>query len=185
MSLKKTCVGVVIALMFSFLLSSCNVLENKTQSNTMLIVESIKGIDQQGNLSSFLISNVSDIFSDFARVTIRAELLNPNKTPTVYNDVKLERYIVSYKRNDGKNEEGTDVPYRYESRLTEYIQAGTSITIDIIVVNYLAKKYPPLISLKNSSSLLEVDATIDFYGHDVAGKGVKTSGMLRIIFKSN
>ena len=67
--------------------------------------------------ASFLQSDVVladlTVKADMATATLQASLLDPAPILDAgqFNDIMLDRYIVSYSRVDGKNREGVDVPY--------------------------------------------------------------------------
>jgi hypothetical protein len=117
------------------MLSGCNPLEDDSKSSSFIIVESITGTDLSGKTAGFLQSDVvltnSIVTADVATATLRASLLDPAPIlkPGQFNDIMLDRYIVSYSRVDGKNRQGVDVPYSFEGALTQLLKIGTSTSI--------------------------------------------------------
>ncbi|MGB9004871.1 MAG: hypothetical protein WCB96_04010 [Candidatus Aminicenantales bacterium] len=177
----------------AFLLLSCNALEKNTQSASMLVINSLRGTNLKGEAADYLQSDVliedattgaQTITADSAIVNVTATLLEPTPSlPTsVYNDIQLERYVVTFSQPNGNKVEGRDVPYSFEGRLSALVKVGTDLDVGFIIVREVAKIEPPLIDLRDYSDILQVTAKIDFYGKDIAGKSVKATGYLTIFF---
>ncbi|TRZ88017.1 hypothetical protein D4R89_08795 [bacterium] len=172
------------------MLSGCNPLEDDSKSSSFIIVESITGTDLSGKTAGFLQSDVvltnSIVTADVATATLRASLLDPAPIlkPGQFNDIMLDRYIVSYSRVDGKNRQGVDVPYSFEGALTQLLKIGTSTSISFVVVREVAKLESPLIDLaqNRAEGVIEATAKIEFYGHDLVENKVKVTGYLTIFF---
>jgi len=172
------------------MLSGCNPLEDDSKSSSFIIVESITGTDLSGKTAGFLQSDVvltnSIVTADVATATLRASLLDPAPIlkPGQFNDIMLDRYIVSYSRVDGKNRQGVDVPYSFEGALTQLLKIGTSTSISFVVVREVAKLESPLIDLaqNRAEGVIEATAKIEFYGHDLVENKVKATGYLTIFF---
>ncbi len=177
----------------AFLLLSCNALEKNTQSASMLVINSLRGTTLKGDAADYLQSDVliedpdtgaQTITADSAIVNVTATLLEPTPSlPTsVYNDIQLERYVVTFSQPNGNKVEGRDVPYSFEGRLSALVKVGTDLDVSFIIVREVAKIEPPLIDLRDYYDVLQVTAKIDFYGKDMAGKSVKATGYLTIFF---
>jgi hypothetical protein len=187
---KKLALGLIVLLPGLLLLYSCNALENKTESASLLIVEDVLGQDSAGTSANYLQSDVrktsGTITADSATVSLRSQTLDP--TPmlgtTQYNDIMVDRYTVSYTRTDGRNTPGVDVPYPFEGSLSTLVRIGATTTIAVVVVREVAKMEPPLIRLVDigAEQVLEVTAKLEFYGHDLANHNVKAVGYLSIFF---
>lgn len=177
-------------LAFSVVLISCNPFENETLSNSMLVVMSMTGKDIDGNWTNFLQSDVltstNSVTADLAKVTFKAQMLNPDPISgtSQYNNVLVTRYVVTYFRSDGKNVEGVDIPYSFEGHLSTLVEIDNIEELSFILVREVAKLEPPLINLHEGrgDGVLQLKARVDFYGHDLAHKAVKTSGFLSIYF---
>jgi len=191
---KKKSATILMILAFLpaiLMLSGCNPLEDDSKSSSFIIVESIAGTDLSGKTASFLQSDVVltdlTVVADVATATLQAGLLDPAPIlkPSQYNDIILDRYIVSYFRVDGKNRQGVDVPYSFEGALTQILRIGTSTSISFVVVREVAKLESPLIDLaiqNRAEGVIEVTAKIEFYGHDLVENKVKATGYLTIFF---
>jgi len=192
--LKRT-IGAAVLLAASFLLISCNPVENESQSASLLIVEGLTGLDMQGTEGFFLQSDVliedpatgaSSVRADSAKATFRATTLEPDPLlgTSQYNDIQITRYVVTYIRADGRNIEGVDVPYSFEGSLSALIRIGISTSVSFVIVREVAKQEPPLFNLRAAlpGDILNVTAKVDFYGHDLANKTVRATGMLPVFF---
>ncbi|MCX6563731.1 MAG: hypothetical protein NTU60_09020 [Candidatus Aminicenantes bacterium] len=192
--LKRT-IGAAVLLAASFLLISCNSVENESQSASLLIVEGLTGLDMQGTEGFFLQSDVliedpatgaSSVRADSAKATFRATTLEPDPLlgTSQYNDIQITRYVVTYIRADGRNREGVDVPYSFEGSLSALIRIGISTSVSFVIVREVAKQEPPLFNLRAAlpGDILNVTAKVDFYGHDLANKAVRATGMLPVFF---
>ena len=190
---KKKSATILMILAFLpaiLMLSGCNPLEDDSKSSSFIIVESVTGKDAAGKAASFLQSDVvltnSIVVADVATATLRASLLDPAPIlkPTQYNDIILDRYIVSYSRVDGKNRQGVDVPYSFEGSLSQILKIGTSVTLSFVVVREVAKLESPLIDLaqNRAEGVIEATAKIEFYGHDLVNNKVMATGYLTIFF---
>jgi hypothetical protein len=171
-------------------LSACNPLEDESKSSSFIIVESITGKDAEGNTANFLQSDVvlsdSTVVADIAEATLQAALLDPAPIldTSQYNDIILDRYIVSYSRVDGKNRQGVDIPYSFEGSLSQILRVDTSTTISFVVVREVAKLEAPLFDLiqNRAEGVIEAVAKIEFYGHDLVNNKVTATGYLTIFF---
>jgi len=188
-------IGAAILLAAAFWMTSCNSLENETQSASLLTVESITGLDTAGGEGNFIQSDVlyvdtatgaTAVRADSATVIFRASTLDPAPIlgTSQYNDIQVTRYVVTYIRADGRNVQGIDVPYSFEGGLSVVVRIGVSAAASFIIVRDVAKQEPPLFNLRAGfpGDLLNVTARVDFYGRDLANKTVKATGMIPITF---
>ena len=131
---------------------------------------------------------VPTIFSDAGRVVVTLALKNPGlpgspTSPTAMNDVTFTRYRVVYKRADGRNMPGVDVPYPFDSAATFTARVGTPATAGFELVRITAKEEAPLRSLvANGSTFITTIADVTFYGQDRAGNDVSAGGSIGITF---
>jgi hypothetical protein len=100
---------------------ACNPIENDSQSASRLILDSLMGLDVDGNDADFLNSDVVIVNAATNGQSWRADSatatfsVTPYDTDPVlgtspYYDVQITRYIVTYSRSDGRNVPGRDVP---------------------------------------------------------------------------
>jgi hypothetical protein len=173
--------------------AACNAVENGTTSNTQLIIESLTGLDLKGLDSQFCRSDVlvtnsdtgtSTIVADIGKASLSSQPLDPNPilANTFYLDIQLEKISVSYTRADGHNTPGSDVPLPFEAGLSGTIRVGTMTAISFTLVREAAKEEAPLLRLQGTGDVIEVTATIIFYGKDLSGRAVMATGYLPITF---
>lgn len=173
-----------------FFLLSCNPLEDDSTSSSMLLILDITGNTIDGDEVSFHQSDVviaGAVYADTATATLQAKLLNPEPLipqASQYTSIIVTRYVVSYSRSDGQNTPGVDVPYSFEGSLSTLIEIDATVDIPIVIVREVAKLESPLFDLRagGDEGVLQVTATIDFYGHDLVNNAVKATGYLNIFF---
>ncbi len=177
------------------LLLACNPVEDDTKSDSMLVVERITGTDVEGNEVDFLQSDVvkinqdtgeSYVTADVAKAALRATLLDPAPLlgNSAYNDILVNRYVVTYTRSDGKNTPGVDVPYPIEGSMSTLVPVDQTTEISFVVVRETAKLEPPLrnLAVGRADGVITATAKIDFYGEDLSKHKVKATGYLTIYF---
>jgi len=126
-------------------------------------------------------------FSDSGRVTMSVVLRDPGSpgvanTPTELNTVTITRYRVVYRRTDGRNVQGVDVPWAFDSGMTISIPASSSIQQTFDLVRVSAKLEAPLAALIVNGQALDVIADVTFYGNDMHHNDIAVSGSIGITF---
>ncbi len=193
MNNKRQIITLGLLLAAALVLTSCNPIEDDTQSASLLTVLSLQGVDAAGNKTDLLQSDVVVIdtatggksyYADMATATLKVTTLDPDPITgtSQYNDVMLDRYVISYTKPNGDNREGTDVPYSFEGTLTKTIGAGQQSTVSFVIVREVAKIEPPLFQLEDGYDVLQCTARVDIYGHDLANKKVMATAYLTIYF---
>lgn len=131
---------------------------------------------------------VPTVFEDNGQVVLRAALKdqgtsNSAAMPTPVNAITVTRYRVVYKRTDGRNTEGVDVPYAFDGAATATIDS-TGGALVFSIVRLQAKIEAPLKALveNGGSQVISTIAEITFYGRDQAGNAVSVTGMISINF---
>jgi len=166
--------------------NGCNPIEKSSQSNSMLIVESITGTTIDGTTAMILESDVSLTTSDTASITLLAAMLDPGQGvlgPSQYNDVTLTGYKIDYFLPDGTGTAGVDVPASIEGTSSSLlVKIGESKTVSFVAVLSGAKLVAPLVGLAGTTNRLQVVARITFEGHDGTNHPVKATGQLTIFF---
>jgi len=129
-------------------------------------------------------TKVPTIFSDNAVVTLRVDPKNPTVETTLINAVTLTRYHVNYRRTDGRNAPGVDVPYPIDGGLGVTIDAGKSQDVTFEIVRHQAKLEPPLRNLVSVGGLgfISTIAEITFFGRDQNGNEVTTTALMDVQF---
>jgi len=131
---------------------------------------------------------VPTVFNDLGQVTLRAALKNPGTaasptSPTEINAITVTRYHVRFRRSDGREREGFDVPFAFDGGVTGTVASNrTTLTFDL--VRHSMKEEPPLSPLIRGGGFGEIStiAEITFYGHDQAGNEVSVMGMITVNF---
>ena len=124
------------------------------------------------------------VFSDPGQVVMQAVLkdITSPTGPTPNNDVTITRYRVTYRRADGRNTPGLDVPFPFDGATTGTIRVGTPSALPFELVRVVAKKETPLVNLVNSATVVTTIAEVSFFGADQVGREVTVSGLLQIDF---
>jgi hypothetical protein len=184
---------------------SCGDVVRQGSSPVYLVIDSLGGIRGGGSSStatnpliSDVVTNVTSpapcapdapcptIFGDSGTVTLRAPLKDIGATaalaPTTNNEVTINRIRVDYKRADGRNTPGVDVPYGFDSAITGTISAGGTLTMGFELVRNVAKQEAPLAQLRTGSNTLLSIAVITFYGTDRTGNAIQATGQMSIEF---
>jgi hypothetical protein len=166
-----------------------------------LVVSNIQGLagGSSGTASSGLLSDVQVLvdetidgktvkvptyFNDDVSVTLRADLKNPTIVGTAINAITVTRYHVAFKRSDGRNTPGVDVPFGFDGATGVTIDAGGSADVVIELIRHQAKLEPPLRNLVGLGGLglISTIADITFYGHDQNGNEVTTTASMDVQF---
>jgi hypothetical protein len=110
--------------------------------------------------------------------------LGTGAVTTPLNDVTLTRYRVSFRRADGRNTPGVDVPFGFDGGLSRTISVGTSEEITFDLVRHASKLEPPLRNLNGlgGQMLISTVAEVTFFGRDQNGNEVTVTGLLDVTF---
>jgi hypothetical protein len=132
---------------------------------------------------------VPTIFADLGRVEFRVSLKDPGPsaaptTPSTLNAVTLSQYRVVFKRSDGRNTQGVDVPYAFDGGLTFTVPPAGTASGTFAVVRHQAKQEPPLRNMANNggAQLISTVAELTFYGKDQAGNDVVATATMSVNF---
>jgi hypothetical protein len=167
--------------------SACGEFTREGRAPVVLVVDSlIVGDDEQGTLLSDVITKNST-FNDMAEVEMRLILKDPGPPgvtvgPSLLNAVTITRYRVEYRRSDGRNTQGVDVPYSFDSALTFTVPSDGSATGVFQLVRHAAKEEAPLKALANNLDIISTIAYVTFYGHDQAGNDVSATATIGVDF---
>ena len=127
------------------------------------------------------------VFGDSGRVTLRIvpkDIGSPTAPtePTSNNEVTITRYRVAYRRTDGRNTQGVDVPYSFDSAVTGTVPSGGTLSLAFLLVRVVAKQEAPLVQLKGSPTFIDTIAELTFYGRDRVGNEISVTGSILIEF---
>jgi hypothetical protein len=127
------------------------------------------------------------IFNDLGQVTMSLILKDPGApgvgaSPSALNQVTFTRYRVMYRRTDGRNTPGVDVPHDFDSAATFTVPSDGTVTAGFQLVRHSAKEEAPLRALAFSEQVISTIADVTFYGRDQAGNDVSATGRIGIDF---
>ena len=164
--------------------SACGEFTREGRSPVVLVVDRLSVDDDAGTLLSDVVTEGS-IINDMAEAELRIVLKDPgapgvSSSPSALNAVTVTRYHVEYRRTDGRNVQGTDVPYAFDSGTTVTIADSEAATFQI--VRHTAKAEAPLKALATNGEIISTIAYVTFYGHDQAGNDVSASASIGIDF---
>jgi hypothetical protein len=126
-------------------------------------------------------------FNDSGRVTLSLVLKDPGSpgvasTPTELNTVTVTHYRVVYRRTDGRNVQGVDVPWTFDSGMTISVPASGSVQQTFELVRVSAKFDAPLAALTVNGQALDMIADVTFYGKDMSNNDISATGSIGITF---
>jgi hypothetical protein len=128
------------------------------------------------------------VYEDIGQVKLRMALKNVGNAvsvtaPTATNLITVPRNHVDYKRSDGRNTPGVDVPYGFDGAVTFTVTEGAA-TGTFVLVRAQSKLEPPLISLRGGGGQIAIStiAQVTFYGRDQVGNDVSVSGSIGVNF---
>ena len=132
-------------------------------------------------------SPCATLYNDIAQVTMSLIAKDPGvpgigSNPSFLNAVTIDRYHVSYRRADGRNTAGVDVPYGFDSALTFTVPSDGVATAGFQIVRFAAKQEAPLRALAFNGETIATIADVTFYGRDQAGNDVIVTASIGIDF---
>jgi hypothetical protein len=167
-------------------LTSCSEAIRTGQSPSYMILVSMTGGNSNSAVvQSDVITDNGTVLQDGGTATIQVALKDPVATaPTAVNSITLSQYHVEYVRSDGHNQQGVDVPYAFDSGLTQTIAAGSTGTVNFTLVRVQAKLEAPLKALVGirGQEVISTTAKVTFYGHDQNGREVSVTGNIEVDF---
>jgi len=171
----------------------CSSTVREGRSPAYLIVQRLEAASgaEDDQFSDELSSDVltsGSVFEDLARVTFRLGLRDigadgsPN-SPTVNNFITVNRYAVTFRRTDGRNTPGVDVPYGFEGAGTVTV-SGSDATMSFVIVRGQAKVESPLKELTGGGAVRSIStiADVTFYGRDQVGNDVSSTASISVNF---
>ena len=169
----------------------CGVVEQGRSPSVVRITELTASggsgtVEFGGTLHSDVVTK-SSIFNDIGFVKMRLDLKDPGapgitNAPSALNTVTFTHYRAVYRRTDGRNVEGVDVPYAFDSGLTFTVPATGEVSAQFDIVRASAKKEAPLLALAINGDLINTITDVTFYGKDQANNNVTVTGSIGITF---
>jgi hypothetical protein len=183
--------------------ASCGDVAREGQSPVYLVINNLEARRGGGNnttsgniLLSDVITNVTSpapctpqtpcptIFNDFGSATLSLAMKDVTSVvgPTSNNTVTLSRYRVAYRRADGRNTPGVDVPFPFDGAATVTVSPGSTAVVGFEIVRHVAKQESPLAQLQNNPGVITTITEVTFYGTDRVGNDVSVTGSIQIDF---
>jgi hypothetical protein len=124
------------------------------------------------------------VFSDSGSAIFRIvpKDITSGLEPTTNNEVTITRYRIDYRRSDGRNTPGVDVPYGFDGAATGTVPAGSNLVLGFELVRHVSKQESPLVQLATSSRIISTIAEITFYGRDRVGNEISATGSMLVDF---
>lgn len=181
---------------------SCGNVVRSTRAPAILVVNSLLATQGKasggGTASTNLISDVltivtsggtcstqtpcPTIFGDTGTISLSLAAKDTDVALTSNNQVTINRIHVSYRRTDGRNTEGVDVPFSFDTAATVTVPATGNATTGFIIVRNQAKLESPLVELVNNGQLISAIIDVTVYGTDIVGNTVNATGSIGVSF---
>ena len=182
-------VGALVALVTALVATaSCGDAVREGTGSAFLVIESLTAAQGGGSatfantLESDVVTNGS-VYEDSGRVALRLAAKDITSPLSSNNYVTINRYRVVFKRSDGRNTQGVDVPYAFDGAVTLTV-ADDASTGSFVLVRAQAKLEPPLVQLGGNGGAIVIStlAEVTFYGTDQTGHDVMATGTLSVNF---
>jgi hypothetical protein len=160
-----------------------------TASSYLVILNleaSATGSDEFDHVLASDVRTHGGTIEDDGRVRMTAamrDVTNPN-APTSNNAITVNRYRVTYRRSDGRNTPGVDVPYAFDGAVTFTVAPGDTQSVPFNLVRVQAKEESPLRALAGNGGAMVIStlADVTFYGRDQAGRDASVTGTIGVNF---
>ena len=182
--------------------ASCGDVVRDSRAPVFLVMDSLTGAPSggfgagtfSGTLFSDVIVNVTSpepctpanpcpsVFADRGQAVLHLDSKNVSLAPTSNNEVTISRYHVTFRRADGRNTAGVDVPFAFDGAVTALVAAGGPTTVSFELVRHIAKEESPLVQLISSPAIISTLADVSLYGADQVGNAVTVSGSMTVEF---
>ena len=174
------------------LVGGCSSTVTTGQASSYLVLQRLEGssgADTGAQFQSVLRSDVltkGGIFEDNGRVTLSLamkDVTNPTG-PSANNLITLNRYRIEYRRTDGRNTPGEEVPYAVEGAMALTV-GDQAVSAVFTLVRAQAKLEKPLVTLVGTNGgalLISTIADVTFFGKDQTGRDVTVTGSMSINF---
>jgi hypothetical protein len=182
--------------------ASCGDVVRTGRAPVMLVIDSLAGSPDGGRgAGAFTATLQSDVivlvtspppctptvkcptvFSDSGQAVLRLVPKDIAIAPSANNAVTIYRYHISFRRADGRNTPGVDVPYPYDGAVTATVPPSGSATIGFELIRHVTKGEPPLVQLIANPSIIHTIAVVTFYGTDLVGNAITVTGNMSIEF---
>jgi hypothetical protein len=171
------------------IMAGCGDLAGQDRSSAIVIIDALQAasgaVDPPvftGTLQSDVLTD-GGVFNDSGRVTMRVIGKDPTELLSLGSSITFTRYLVTFRRADGRNTPGVDVPFPFDSAVTFTVTPGsTSTTASFELIRHTAKLETPLLALRTNPVIISTIADIAFFGRDQGGREVSASGSIGVQF---
>ncbi len=206
MNVTRSITRLVVLASLAAATASCGDLARTGRSPVYLVIDALgarAGGSTAGQVTGFLQSDVLQLlttpapcsatspcptmFNDNGEATFHLEMKDigsaaaPN-APSSNNQVTIRRYHVTFRRADGRNTPGVDVPYGFDGAGTITVPASGTATLGFELVRHAAKGEAPLVQLATSPTIITTIAEVTFYGEDLVGNEIQATGTIQVDF---
>jgi hypothetical protein len=186
------------------LTAGCGDLAQTGRSPVQLVILSLQGASgaEPDEMGSFVLSDVltlvtrsidgedvqvPTVFNDVGSVRMQIVLKDQGvpglaAEPGPLNAVTITRYRVVYRRADGRNTPGVDVPFGFDGAVTFTVPFEGDASSGFELVRVIAKEEMPLRPLVNNGNFITTLADITFFGRDLAGNELQATGSIQVDF---
>lgn len=176
------CAGLLVS-------ASCSDTVRQGRSPAYLVIDTLEATQSGGTtFTNLLESDVltkGSVLEDQGRVTMHLQVKNLDIPATPTNAITVNRYHVSFRRADGQNAPGVEVPYAFDGAVTGTItEDGKKLSLLFVLVRVQAKLEPPLSPLVGQGGAIAIltIADVTFYGRDQTGNDVSVTGSITVNF---
>ena len=181
--------------------SACGDIVRQGRSPVVLVMEAVEGASGASTKLTFntvlfsdVITNVTSpapcaaespcptVFADSGRAIFHLQSKNVTIEPSANNQVTITRVRIVYRRTDGRNTPGIDVPFAFDQGITVTVPPTDSVNVPFELVRHVAKAEPPLVQLITNPNIIHAIADITFYGTDLVGNDISATGSVSIEF---
>jgi len=175
---------ILVLIIAALFLASCVAKENDSTSGSFLVINSLTGNDLEGLPGSTTVfsdvETAGGIINDNGVAAVTTLTYDPMEDSvdhdiTFYNNVVVDQIDVEFRRTDGRNVEGVDVPYRFTQPVNMMVAVDTTEEIPFVVIRHVAKLEAPLLALREiftQAHILQLVAKVTLHGRDVGGHRV-------------
>jgi hypothetical protein len=174
-----------VVLASALLASGCGSTDGRAPARLVInALNASAGSGTGGGGGAVLDSDVLPLVADFGQVTLSLVMRDQSgqTSPSSLNSVTVTRYRVQYRRTDGRNVPGVDVPYPFDSAFTVTVPVNGTADGGFQLVRITAKDEAPLRALARSGEAIHALADVTFYGQDLSGNDVSVTGTIGITF---
>jgi hypothetical protein len=185
---------------------SCGDVVRQGRSSVFLVVNQLTAIrggndqaEESGTLLSDVLTNVTSpdpckptapcptVFNDMAKATFRISpkdigSATASTSPSTNNEVTITHYRVDYRRADGRNRQGIDVPFGFDGAATGTVPSGGTLELAFELVRHNTKMESPLVQLIISKTIISTIADVTFFGRDQVGNEVSVTASILVEF---